>query len=77
MVKIIITIELFDGISSDFSEHRVTSFRDLMHEDEDDSGEEEGQRYQYHFLILGFISSWNNLIILYHYYNYFVSHMSS
>ncbi|RXN02707.1 NSFL1 cofactor p47-like protein [Labeo rohita] len=27
------------------SEHRVTSFRDLMHEDEDDSGEEEGQRF--------------------------------
>lgn len=47
MVKVIITIELFDEISSDFSEHRVTSFRDLMHEDEDDSGEEEGQRYQY------------------------------
>lgn len=28
-----------------FSAHRVTSFRDLMHEDDDDSGEEEGQRY--------------------------------
>lgn len=28
-----------------FSAHRVTSFRDLMHEDEDDSGDEEGQRY--------------------------------
>ncbi|XP_043081221.1 NSFL1 cofactor p47 [Puntigrus tetrazona] len=27
------------------SEHRVTSFRDLMHEDEDDSGDEEGQRF--------------------------------
>jgi len=36
---------VFNVISSDFSEHRVTSFRDLMHEDEDESGEEEGQRY--------------------------------
>ncbi|XP_073731230.1 NSFL1 cofactor p47 [Misgurnus anguillicaudatus] len=27
------------------SEHRVTSMRDLMHADEDDSGEEEGQRF--------------------------------
>lgn len=27
------------------SEHRVTSFRDLMHEDDDDSGDEEGQRF--------------------------------
>ncbi|CAM4680526.1 hypothetical protein PO909_013845 [Leuciscus waleckii] len=27
------------------SEHRVTSFRDLMHEDEDESGDEEGQRF--------------------------------
>lgn len=38
---------MFNVISSDFSEHRVTSFRDLMHEDEDESGDEEGQRYQY------------------------------
>uniref|UniRef100_W5MG07 NSFL1 cofactor p47 n=2 Tax=Lepisosteus oculatus TaxID=7918 RepID=W5MG07_LEPOC len=27
------------------SEHRVTSFRDLMHEDEEESDEEEGQRF--------------------------------
>ncbi|XP_051981059.1 NSFL1 cofactor p47-like, partial [Xyrauchen texanus] len=27
------------------SEHRVTSFRDLMHEDDDESGDEEGQRF--------------------------------
>lgn len=48
MVKVKITIkQSFNGISSDFSEHRVTSFRDLMHEDEDESGDEEGQRYQY------------------------------
>lgn len=36
---------MFNGVSFDFSEHRVTSFRDLMHEDDDESGDEEGQRY--------------------------------
>lgn len=30
-----------------FSAHRVTSFRDLMHENEDDSGDEEGERYRF------------------------------
>lgn len=33
--------------SFNISEHRVTSFRDLMHEDEHESDEEEGERSVY------------------------------